>query len=560
MNFKSIFKGLAAISLAVMAIVSCKPAAQEYDAISVDPSSALSFEATGNEDVILNVTTNVKEWTYTAPEWIVATKEGEILKVNVTDNTTSEPRIGRIVFNAGIAEPVKINVFQDVAGASAPVSGVAVKLNNKLGSTALSFKSETETTLKVSVSIDAAATEDVQVELIVDEEYIKEFNFLNNRVAELYPVAGITLPEDAVVTIPAGQTESAELEVKVNLTMVNPGATEYLVPLYLKAVSNATVKQSTCRVNYTIMKVNPREVKNIVYIEVNDCNPLNLLEYNLEDGSPFFDAVILFAANINYNATEDVVYLKNNPNVQALLDESDVYIQPLRARGIKVYLGLLGNHDAAGLAQLSRWGSEQWAQEVAMTCKTYGLDGVNIDDEYSSSPDLSNAWFTNPSCQAGSYLMYQLKKAMAEHCPWPTEVSLFEWGSMWEVEPIVDDEGVTHNPSEFVDITMANYGSAASPYADLTMKECSGQSIQLNYGNSISESSANSIKEAGYGWIMWFAFDPSGTGGISSNRTHSLQQFRNVSNAIYGQNVVDPQFVYNKIGEGKYDPTPHAIN
>ena len=61
----------------------------------------------------------------------------------------------------------------------------------------------------------------------------------------------------------------------------------------------------------------------------------------LEDGTPFFDAVILFAANINYNTAEDVVYLANNPNVQALLDDSEIYLQPLRKKGIKVYLGLL---------------------------------------------------------------------------------------------------------------------------------------------------------------------------------------------------------------------------
>ena len=137
-------------------------------------------------------------------------------------------------------------------------------------------------------------------------------------------------------------------------------------------------------------RIGERSVKQVVYIEVNDCNPLNILEYNLTDGTPFFDAVILFAANINYDIDNDVVYLHNNPNVQALLDNSDTYLQPLRERGIKVYLGLLGNHDAAGLAQLSNWGAEQWAKAIADTCYKYKLDGVNLDDEYSKEPILSN--------------------------------------------------------------------------------------------------------------------------------------------------------------------------
>ena len=94
----------------------------------------------------------------------------------------------------------------------------------------------------------------------------------------------------------------------------------YLLPLYLKAVENAAVKQAECRVNVLVRKQNPKQIKNVVYFEVNDCNPLNALEYELADGTPFFDAVILFAANINFNRAEDVVYLSNNPNVQALLD------------------------------------------------------------------------------------------------------------------------------------------------------------------------------------------------------------------------------------------------
>lgn len=59
---------------------------------------------------------------------------------------------------------------------------------------------------------------------------------------------------------------------------------------------------------------------------------------------------------------------------------------------------------------------------------------------------------------------------------------------------------------------------------------------------------------------MWFAFDPSGTGTVSNNRSHSLKQFRNVAQGCYEQNVLDPKNVYNKIGKGQYDPAPHPIN
>ena len=43
---------------------------------------------------------------------------------------------------------------------------------------------------------------------------------------------------------------------------------------------------------------------------------------------------------------------------------------------MKVLLGLLGNHDITGLAQLSEQGAKDFAREVAQYCKAYNLDGV----------------------------------------------------------------------------------------------------------------------------------------------------------------------------------------
>ena len=58
---------------------------------------------------------------------------------------------------------------------------------------------------------------------------------------------------------------------------------------------------------------------------------------------------------------------------------------------------------------------------------------------------------------------------------------------------------------------------------------------------------------------MWFAFDPSGTGTISNNRVHSLAQFNNAAQGFYGQGLKKPTGVYNKLGEGKYDPKRYTI-
>ncbi len=553
MKIKSL---LIAATMFAAAVVSCQKVTPA-DELSVKPSAALSFEASGNADVTLTVATTAEKWEYTAPEWVVATREGETLKVNVADNAAAKARVGRLVFTAGTAEPVRINVHQaGLVEDTDPVAGVAVTLNNKADGDFFQLTSGAATG-SISVSIAEAVTEDIVVSVALDPEYALEYSFIKGDSYTAIPEQAVTFAS-AELTIAAGKTESDPVEVTIDGAALGFGE-GYLVPILASVKSGAAqFAMDAKRVNYTVMKANPRVTKQVVYLEVNDCNPLNVLEYNLEDGTPFFDAVILFAANINYDAVNDVVYLHNNPNVQALLDNSETFIQPLRKKGIKVYLGLLGNHDAAGLAQLSAYGAKEWSKEVAEAVRYYKLDGVNLDDEYSGSPDLNNPWFDSHSAYAASRLCYELKMAMKEACYWPTDVSVFEWGAIYNLPEYTDENGVKHTQSEFLDWSCANYFGSSSPYGDLTYANCCAASVQLNYGDEIY--GLQKAIDNKYGWIMWFAFDPSGTGGIQNNRAHSMRQFEKTATTLYGKSMAQPQNVYNKLGEGKYDPTPHPIN
>ena len=565
---KRFLKGMLGIAVMSLTLASCTKAPNEVvETLTVTPDAAISFLAKENAEVVLKVVTNADSWKATpTADWIVLVPDMEKgnLHVNAKDNNTTEQRVARIRIEAGLAQPVAINVVQAAGTGEVtpePSEGVAVKLVS-MGETTIATKTETELSVKVKLSVTAAAASDVEVKLFYDEGYLREYNYINKEQGEavLYPKEKVTIPADGKIVLKAGQTESEEVEVKLDATGLSMGS-PYLLPLYLKAVENAAVKQAECRVNVLVKKQNPKQIKNVVYFEVNDCNPLNALEYELADGTPFFDAVILFAANINFNRAEDVVYLSNNPNVQALLDDSEIYLQPLRKKGIKVYLGLLGNHDAAGLCQLSDWGAQQWAQEVAEACKTYKLDGVNLDDEYSSSPDLNNHWFAPRSAAAGARLCYELKKALKATCPWETEVSTFAYGQLYSLPTSVKDleTGEDQSISKWLDFHVANYGGTTSPYGDLTKAQCSGMSLELNRGyGSITEDSARNMKNQGYGWCMWFAFDPSGTGTVNSNRYRSDGFIKAAAKGFYDQELKEPTGVWNKIGEGKYDPNRHT--
>ena len=117
----------------------------------------------------------------------------------------------------------------------------------------------------------------------------------------------------------------------------------------------------------------------VVYIEVNDVNPLNAGEYTIEDGSPFFTHVILFASNIRGDAKGNV-YNYNNPNNEAILSNPSTYIAPLQAKGIKVLMGNLGDHTGAGFSNLTAAQIDSYTDDLVAYESI--VDGWDFDDEW----------------------------------------------------------------------------------------------------------------------------------------------------------------------------------
>lgn len=119
------------------------------------------------------------------------------------------------------------------------------------------------------------------------------------------------------------------------------------------------------------------------YIETNDINPLNAGEYYFTGTNPqeqVIDNVILFASNIRGTATS--VQLYHNNNQTYILNNASTLIAPLQAKGIKVSLGLLGDHTGVGFCNLNSDMIESFAQQIAACVTKYKLDGVDFDDEY----------------------------------------------------------------------------------------------------------------------------------------------------------------------------------
>ena len=410
------------------------------------------------------------------------------------------------------------------------------------------FKQPEAVKKTLTFELEKAAEAETRVKINFDEAYVAEYNYLNKTKFVAFPEASVAIANDGILTIAAGATSgSIEVTLSPNPTLSTTEA--YMAPLQAVAQSaNVTVKTDASRVNFTIKQQGSKTVKNFLYFEVNDTNPLNALEYVLEDGQLFFDAVVLFSGNIHWDTQSGKPYMHYNDNVTALLKDKDKYIQPLRDRGIKVLMGVLGDHDGSGPGNLTEKGAEVFAEHLAEMCVEYGLDGICMDDEYSEYYKApTNEYFTgyNTSLQQATYFLERVNYYMKKEVPWETMTAVFYWGLYNSSMPAINGR----QPAEFVDMVNANYGGSASPVAGGDKSMCSFMSVECNLGSGwISEDSARQAKEAGYGWCMWFALDP-------VLRREPWSKLSAAAKGLYDQDLKPRTGYYKKLGEGRYDPT-----
>ncbi len=232
-----------------------------------------------------------------------------------------------------------------------------------------------------------------------------------------------------------------------------------------------------------------------VYVETNDINPLNAGEYYFCNSSPreeVVDHVILFASNIRGNATS--AWLHHNQNQTYILNNVSTLVQPLQNKGIKVLLGLLGDHTGVGFANLSPAMLESFAQQVATCVNTYGLDGVDLDDEYARY-DLAPAGLPSPSAVILGNLVTRLRQLMPNKL-----ITAFSFGNY------IPYMGATVFNS--LDYMHPNFGCNPIPPSGLPNSKWAKLSIHIQ-GPNITIPSSSTIEScvesySGYGEIMMF--------------------------------------------------------
>lgn len=238
------------------------------------------------------------------------------------------------------------------------------------------------------------------------------------------------------------------------------------------------------------------------YIETNDINPLNAGEYYFTGtDEQVVDNVILFASNIR--GTASTVQLYHNNNQTYILNNASTLIAPLQAKGIKVNLGLLGDHTGVGFANLTPAMIESFAQQLAACVTQYKLDGVDFDDEYAEYWKAPSN-LPSPSTTTFGNLIKRLRQLLPGK-----SITVFHYGGY------TNFDAATMNALSYM---WPNFGTDINPPTGLANAKWARMSIHCtdNYPSaSAIQRCASSY--SGYGAIMMFNFRNTDQSGLMNN-------------------------------------------
>ena len=374
------------------------------------------------------------------------------------------------------------------------------------------------------VNLVEAAKANEEYTLSYDAKALENYNQAHGTTFEALPESLVKVSGTASVNAGAKQSSKVAVSYTTATDLKENGV--YAIPLSVKGASQTSKEKGEFVLFVRDITKMPNCHKDnglqvISCMEVNDANPLHNLCYTLKESKKYvFDQVILFSGNINYNAETGEVYNYNNENVQHLLDYKEKYLKPLQEKGMKVILGILGNHDRSGVANLTKEGAIKFAQELKAVVDAYELDGIFFDDEYSSYGNYPG--FASPSNEAASRLCYECKQIMPDKL---IEVYVYSrTGSLSSVDG--------HKPGEFIDYALQDYGrygDLSSNYEGLSPKGMIQGSSEFGQGRIISFNTATAIKTDGYGGTMVFGLTP---------RNGYVSRLNNITRAFYGEETV----------------------
>lgn len=394
------------------------------------------------------------------------------------------------------------------------VYGMVKSLAGARELTAISVFGDKTATGHVYFELAKAADKDVTVTFTVDQAALDAYNATHGTSYTMYP--HVSLANGGTTTVKSGEKKSAPVE----LTIQAGGSVGSTYAVAVSATANDGVEMSAANQMYVyLVKPQPAipdsrkgDILTHCFVEVNDENILNLGEYTMKkSGKPFFDVVSIFAANINQDAETGRVRVFCNDKVSFLLENADKYIRPLQAKGIKVTMTILGNHDEAGMGNLSEAAAKDFAQELKAYLDIYGLDGIDFDDEYTSYNNSNpGPGFEKRSRANFARLVYECRQVFGDKL-----IGVYEYSSLdspdGEVEGVKVGDIVDYMTYGYYQNQNRNgaFGREKSHFENLPRSKYAPLpwkiNDELNGGwDGFDKSKFQKVKDEGYGIQMFY--------------------------------------------------------
>lgn len=236
-----------------------------------------------------------------------------------------------------------------------------------------------------------------------------------------------------------------------------------------------------------------------VYVETNDVNPLNAMDYYTSMGLPVFDFIGFFAANVHketveYNVVRPTLYL--NPELTPYLCNNGspvtTYTDAIHNNDQLAILCILNDWANFGLSTMDDTQAYQFAYILCCVVTQCGFDGVLFDDEYSGTNTIV----------ADSY--NKIISYFKQLCP-TKYVIVFDWGGSNYISSTVAGliDYVHHG---YMGYYLSRYYCRIPGITDSQWSP-----ISLPLGNTYSSSALNTIEawgndiiDDGYGQAMFY--------------------------------------------------------
>lgn len=385
------------------------------------------------------------------------------------------------------------------------------------------------------------------------ESLIEKFKkFKNTKDYEILPSEYYDI---AQTTLMAG-AKSAELQVDIKSYETLPQG-NYVLPVQLDINGNTLshiilVSKDAEYVPLSDTQAKPlppnrncyeKPVKMVAYVETNDYDLRNMGQFLLkESNQPVFDMVVLFAANMNYDAATGKRKLFFNDKLKPIIENPDIYIKPLQDRGIKVIIDILPNHQGVGYENFQSYQDAlDFAKEVKKATDKIGVDGWDIDEEYAD-------YFKQPNLRSfGPTSFHWYIKAMKEVMP-DKLLTLYDYGHRIGYNSVYTQEGQPDvKINDLIDYSWANYAENHGSLIGLPNEKYGKLSIEANYSFRPSQLRYSAERNLDECFGLFMIFNINGRTIKNGSATSALSAATQV---FYGQ---DTKFV------GKYHNGPKDL-